>query len=285
MERAYSLLHAQRHETQFAVGVGHQQQDGFLAILLELIDALLDVGGVAHRLLRHLDDHLAGAEPFLGGVGGTVDTGDDDALDAVLDLVAGAQILAEAGEIEAQRLLRDRLLHRLGLRLGRSLHRLLAILEAAEHDLLGFLRPLADDDDIDFLADRGVGHDARQVLWLLDVLAVELDHDIAGLDPAGFGGPLFSTPAVKAPRAGLMLRLSAISSVTCWIRTPSQPRRSSPNCRNESTTPATVLEGTAKPMPIEPPDGEMISVLTPITSPSRLNSGPPELPRLMAASV
>src|SRR6266481_1443913 len=186
MERRIPLLHAQRHETQFAVGVGHQQQDGFLAILLELIDALLDVGGVAHRLLRHLDDHLAGAEPFLGGVGGTVDTGDDDALDAVLDLVAGAQILAEAGEIEAQRLLRDRLLHRLGLRLGRSLHRLLAILEAAERDLLGYLRALADDDDIDFLADRGVGHDARQVLWLLDVLAVELDHDIAGLDPRGF---------------------------------------------------------------------------------------------------
>ena len=38
-------------------------------------------------------------------------------------------------------------------------------------------------------------------------------------------------------------------------------------------------------MPIEPPDGEMIAVLMPITSPSRLNSGPPELPRLIEASV
>ena len=46
-----------------------------------------------------------------------------------------------------------------------------------------------------------------------------------------------------------------------------------------------VFDGTAKPIPIEPPDGEMIAVLTPITSPLRLNSGPPELPRLMAASV
>ena len=36
--------------------------------------------------------------------------------------------------------------------------------------------------------------------------------------------------------------------------------------------------GTAKPMPIEPPVGEMIAVLMPITSPSMLNSGPPELP-------
>ena len=36
---------------------------------------------------------------------------------------------------------------------------------------------------------------------------------------------------------------------------------------------------------IEPPDGEMMAVLMPITSPFSLNSGPPELPRLMAASV
>ena len=38
-------------------------------------------------------------------------------------------------------------------------------------------------------------------------------------------------------------------------------------------------------MPIEPPDGEMIAVLMPTTWPNMLNSGPPELPRLMAASV
>ena len=38
-------------------------------------------------------------------------------------------------------------------------------------------------------------------------------------------------------------------------------------------------------MPMEPPDGEMIAVLMPTISPSMLNSGPPELPRLIAASV
>src|SRR5216683_2937116 len=179
------LLHAQRHEAQFALGVGHQQQDGFLAVLLQLIDALLDVGGVGHRLLRHLDDHLAGAQAFIGGVGGAVDIGDDNALDAVLDLVTGAQILAQGCEFQAQRLLRDRFLRGLGLRLGGRLHRLVAILEAAERDFAGFLRALADDDDIDLLADRGVGHDARQVLRFLDVLAVELDDDIARLDAGG----------------------------------------------------------------------------------------------------
>ena len=32
-------------------------------------------------------------------------------------------------------------------------------------------------------------------------------------------------------------------------------------------------------------EGEMIAVLIPTTSPSRLNNGPPELPRLIEASV
>ena len=41
----------------------------------------------------------------------------------------------------------------------------------------------------------------------------------------------------------------------------------------------------AKPSPIEPPVGEKIAVLMPMTLPSMSNSGPPELPRLIAASV
>ena len=41
----------------------------------------------------------------------------------------------------------------------------------------------------------------------------------------------------------------------------------------------------AKAMPTLPPDGEKIAVLTPMTSPSRLKAGPPELPRFTAASI
>ena len=59
--------------------------------------------------------------------------------------------------------------------------------------------------------------------------------------PAGLPGPLSSTPATSAPRTGLMPRLSAISSVTCWILTPSQPRRTSPNCWKAD--PPTALHG------------------------------------------
>ena len=45
--------------------------------------------------------------------------------------------------------------------------------------------------------------------------------------------------------------------------------------------------GTAKPMPRLPAcaRSEMMAVLTPITSPRTLSSGPPELPGLIAASV
>ena len=76
-----------------------------------------------------------------------------------------------------------------------------------------------------------------------------------------------------------------MSSVTGWMRTPSQPRRVSPNSRSWLMTLTASSVGTAKPMPIEPPEGEMIAVLMPMTSPFMLNSGPPELPRLMAASI
>ena len=48
---------------------------------------------------------------------------------------------------------------------------------------------------------------------------------------------------------------------------------------------STVAAGVAKPMPIEPPEGERIAVLMPMTSPTMLNNGPPELPLLMEASV
>jgi len=54
------LLHAQRHEPQLALAVRDQEQHRLLAVLLQLIDALLDVGGAADGFLRHLDDDVAG---------------------------------------------------------------------------------------------------------------------------------------------------------------------------------------------------------------------------------
>jgi hypothetical protein len=41
----------------------------------------------------------------------------------------------------------------------------------------------------------------------------------------------------------------------------------------------------SKAMPIEPPEGEKIAVFTPMTPPSMLNVGPPELPGFTAALI
>jgi hypothetical protein len=46
-----------------------------------------------------------------------------------------------------------------------------------------------------------------------------------------------------------------------------------------------MLLGMAKPMPMLPPPGARIAVLIPISSPLRFSSAPPELPRLIEASV
>ena len=45
------------------------------------------------------------------------------------------------------------------------------------------------------------------------------------------------------------------------------------------------IEVTAKPVPSNPPESVRMWLTTPMTSPSRLNMGPPELPGLIAASV
>ena len=103
--------------------------------------------------------------------------------------------------------------------------------------------------------------------------------------PATAAGPSGVTSATSAPRGRSMPSASASSSFTVWMRTPSQPRRAMPNSCSWLTTLAARFEGTAKPMPMDPPVGETMAVFTPITSPSMLKSGPPELPRLIAASV
>src|SRR6516165_10606531 len=73
---ATKLLHAQRDEAQLAVAIGDEQQDRLLAVLLQLLDAFLDVGRAGNRLLRHFDDDVAGRQPLLGGIRSAVDARD-----------------------------------------------------------------------------------------------------------------------------------------------------------------------------------------------------------------
>ena len=76
-----------------------------------------------------------------------------------------------------------------------------------------------------------------------------------------------------------------MSGVTAWICTPIQPRVTLPLSRSCATTLFTVSAGIANAIPTEPPDGEKIAVLTPITLPSTSKVGPPELPLFTGASI
>src|SRR4029077_2551303 len=118
------------------------------------------------------------------------DAGDDDALDGVPDLEFLAQIVGHRRQFEAQRLLHRGLLFRHRIRLGVVGRDLVGVLQPADLDLVGLFLALADDDHVDLLVDRRVGDDARQVAHFLDVVAVEFDDDVAGLDAAGLGRPL-----------------------------------------------------------------------------------------------
>src|SRR6266550_9348176 len=68
-----------------------------------------------------------------------------------------------------------------------------------------------------------------------------------------------------------------------WI--PTHGRRTTPWARRSSVTRLALLIGIAKPIPTEPPLGEKMELLTPITSPAALTRGPPEFPGLIEASV
>ncbi len=103
--------------------------------------------------------------------------------------------------------------------------------------------------------------------------------------PAFSAGPPLVTLATRAPRGSSRPKLSAISSVTFWMRTPSHPRRVRPYLMICLITGSARAEGIAKPIPTEPPVGLKMAVLIPMTLPSILKSGPPEFPRLMDASV
>ena len=89
----------------------------------------------------------------------------------------------------------------------------------------------------------------------------------------------------RAPPACLRPSASATSAVTGWICTPSQPRVTWPLSLSCAMTPLAVAAGISKPMPTEPPEGEKMAVLTPITLPCVSKVGPPELPRLIGASI
>ena len=69
-------------------------------------------------------------------------------------------------------------------------------------------------------------------------------------------GPPSFTPAIIAPVTSFSPTLSAISCVTCWMRTPSQPRTGCPTSLSCATMVLTILDGMENPIPTEPPERE-----------------------------
>src|SRR5260221_3594642 len=92
---------------------------------------------------------------------------------------------------------------------------LLAVLETAELADAALFLAFANDGDIDILADRRIGDDTRQVLHLLDVLAVELDDDVAGFDSRGLRRPLFVDAGNKC--AARRLDIEAVGDVVSHL--------------------------------------------------------------------
>ena len=103
--------------------------------------------------------------------------------------------------------------------------------------------------------------------------------------PALSAGLPSATLATNAPLGSSNFSTSAISLLTVWILTPSQPLLVSPYLINWSITFFALFDGIEKPIPIDPPYWLKIAVLIPITFPSISNKGPPEFPWLIDASV
>jgi len=97
-------------------------------------------------------------------------------------------------------------------------------------------------------------------------------------------------PACSAGDPGATRRTSVTENREASVSTvcgsmPTHGRRIRPKAESSRAIRIARSMGIAKPMPSDPPDFERIELLTPITRPSALTSGPPELPGLIAASV
>ena len=64
--RGKPLLQPERHEAEFAIGPGHQQERGLAAVLLQLVDLGLEFVSGRDRFLGNLDDHVARTQPLVG---------------------------------------------------------------------------------------------------------------------------------------------------------------------------------------------------------------------------
>ena len=106
-----------------------------------------------------------------------------------------------------------------------------------------------------------------------------------GFTPAFCAGLPGSTKLTSAPRGLSSWNERASAASTSCTPTPMRPLTTLPVFTSWSRTCMASSMGTAKEIPMYPPLWLKIMELMPTTSPSRLNSGPPEFPGFTATSV
>jgi len=122
--------------------------------------------------------------------------------------------------------------------------------------------------------------DAGQAAHGRHVLAVELQYDVAVLDAAFGGGTLRRDGRHQRARVLLdAVRLGQVLGDGLDLD-PEPAAAGLAELTQLVDDDRGRIRGHRETMPIEPPLGEMMAVFTPMTSPSMLNRGPPELPLL-----
>ena len=240
--------------------------------------------GCADRLLAHLGDHVALAHALGVGVGACVEVGDDEARHVPVEGEALAQVVVDDGHGHAEHGLLARR-RRVGGRLGAGRRGQRRLLQQPDLDLERRLGAVAEHDDLDLLPPRRVGDDANQFAGVVDLLAAEAQHHVARLQARLERRALGNVGDERALGLGEADRLGHV--VVDVLDAHAEPAAAGL---------AEVAELVDHPGRPPPPTwrsrcrwsrrwarGWRCSPRSP--RPFMSKSGPPELPRLMAASV
>jgi len=219
------------------------------------LDPAADLLGRFHLLALHFDDDIALAQILFPRRAGGIDRHHQDALHIAGDLVFAPRLAIQGPDRKPQCDRRD-------FALGGGAERALAGLSGVSSaSLATVMRMLA------FRLLRSTSMLTVLPMGVSATMRGRARSSATGLPSkpvmrSPFISPAFADgPARRDTRHQRALRRvrpspSAISLVTCWMRTPIQPRRAMPYWRSCATTSRARLAGIAKPMPTLPPEGE-----------------------------
>src|SRR5689334_22997251 len=173
-----SGLHLHGDEADALAGLD-PEQNRLAPEVLGLLHAGLDIGRGGHRLALHFQDDVAGLETLGGGVGARVDIADLDAVLLGAARLPRRQRDAEVAQLRGGGRLRRWLLLELGQLLGSR--------KGAELDRNGLGLAVAGHLDLDGGIRRILRDLARELTAVGDLLAVDGDNGITGLEARAGG--------------------------------------------------------------------------------------------------